>query len=122
MTAAGTDPDSVIAAVLETLREARAALLDPSPRNIDWCRAAVSQSVQKVVSVMEGDRAAWNRDELRCSLLEMRRQLSAITTLLDSAAAFRRNMLKASQRTSPAQVAGIDAAFMETARRVHVLG
>ena len=48
---------------------------------------------------MEGDRAAWNGSELKDALLKMRGELSAIAKLLDSAAAFRRDMLNVTAGT-----------------------
>jgi hypothetical protein len=118
----GTDPHPVIAGVLDTLRQARKLLLDPSPRNIDACRVAVFQCVHKVVTVMESDRADWQKEALTNLLLDMRAELSAIAGLLDSAAAFRRNMLKAAPAATRILAIDIDPAATQTVPRVHMLG
>ena len=117
------DPNQVIAGVLDSLRQSRALLLDPCPQNIDCCRAAIAQCVNKVGTLMEGDRGAWKSRDLKVSLLQVRGELSAIAALLDSAAAFRRDMLKViSGATHRPHVIEIDTIPDQKARRVHVLG
>jgi len=118
----GADPNAIAAGVLDTLGRSRALLLDPSPRNIDWCRLAISQSVQKIAGLMQGDRSRWNNNELRDSLLQIRAELSGISKLLDSAAALRRDRLKGISATTPSHVVEFDSEAVETVRRVHVLG
>jgi hypothetical protein len=118
----GTDPSPVIAGVLDTLRQARSLLLDPSPRNIDACRLSIFQCVHKLVTAMEGDRADWPKKELTNLLLEMRSELSAISDLLDSAATFRRNMLIHAPRSTRTLAMDIDPAVTQTVGHVHVLG
>jgi hypothetical protein len=118
----GTDPSPVIAGVLDTLRQARSLLLDPSPQNIDVCRLSVFQCVHKLVAAMEGDRSDWQKKELTNLLLDMRSELSSISDLLDSAAAFRRNMLHRAPHSTRDLAADIDPAATQTVRRVHVLG
>jgi hypothetical protein len=94
-------PDQVIAGVLESLRQSRALLLDPCPRNIDRCRLAITQSVHKIGKLLEGDRAAWKSLDLKRSLVLVRGELSAIAKLLDSAAVFRRELLKVISSAPP---------------------
>jgi hypothetical protein len=118
----GTGPDRVIAAAFDTLRQSRDILLDPTPRNIDSCRAAISQCVQKIVDLMQGDSSVWNRDELRHSLFAVRRELGAVSNLLDSAAVFRRDMLKAVSGATRSRAIDINTAAPQTVARVHVLG
>jgi hypothetical protein len=121
--ASAPDPNQVIAGVLDSLRQSRTLLLDPCPQNIDCCRVAIAQCVNKVGNLMEGDRAAWNGRDLKASLLQVRGELGAIAKLLDSAAAFRRDMLKViSGASRRSHVIEIDAIPDEKARRVHVLG
>jgi hypothetical protein len=119
---AGPDPDQVIAGVLESLRQSRALLLDPCPRNIDRCRLVITQSVHKVGRLLEGDRAAWKNPGLKDSLLQVRGELSAIAKLLDSAAVFRRDMLKVISGATRPHVVEIDAVSDQKVRRVHILG
>jgi hypothetical protein len=119
---AGVTPDQVIAGVLDSLRQSRVLLLDPCPRNIDRCRLAITQAVHKVGKLIEGDRSAWKSPDLRDSLLLVRGELSAISKLLDSAAAFRRDMLKAISVATLPHVVEIDAVSDQKARRVHILG
>jgi hypothetical protein len=83
---------------------------------------AISQSVQHVVNAMQGDRSAWNKKELKNLLLGVRQELNAIDSLLDSAAAFRRNMLKAASSVTGPPVIDTGAAAAQTVRHVHVLG
>ncbi len=118
----GTDPSPVIAGVLETLRQARRLLLDPSPQNIDVCRLSIFQCVHKLVTAMEGDRSAWPKTELTNLLLDMRSELSAIADLLDSAAAFRRNMLIHVPRSTRTLAIDIDPSATQTVSRLHMLG
>jgi hypothetical protein len=121
----GDDPNHAIAGILETLRQSRAILLDPSPRNIDRCSSALASCIQKIGGIIEADRPMCenqldNRD-LRRSLLLVHGELNAITGLLDSAAAFRRDMLKAIAQATPSNVVPIDA-VPNRVRHVHVLG
>jgi hypothetical protein len=118
----GSDPSPVIAGVLDTLRQARSLLRDPSPQNIDVCRLSVFQCVHKLVTAMEGDRSDWQKTELTNLLLDMRSELSAISDLLDSAAAFRRNMLHAAPRSTHTLAIDVDPGATQTVRLVHVLG
>jgi hypothetical protein len=119
-------PDQVIADVLDSLRQSRVLLLDPCPRNIDRCRLAITQSVHKVGKLIEGDRSAWKSPGLKASLLLVRGELSAIAKLLDSAAVFRRDMLRVISGATRPHVVELDAAALDRhdqkARRVHVLG
>jgi hypothetical protein len=118
---AGDNPRQVIAGVLDTLRQSRAMLLDPSPRNIDRCRAALASCIDAIKPIVEADCAGWSSRELEESLLLMRGELSAIMRLLDSAAVFRRNMLKVVSDATPRNVIAIDA-NPHKVRHVHVLG
>jgi hypothetical protein len=59
--------------------------------------------------------------DLRSSLLLVHGELNAITVLLDSAAAFRRDMLKAIADATSSKVVAIDA-VPNRVRHVHVLG
>jgi hypothetical protein len=128
-------PDQVIAGVVDSLRQSRALLHDPSPRNIDRCRLVITQCAHKVGKLLEGDRAAWKGLDLKNSLLLVRGELSAIAKLLDSAAVFRRDMLKVISGAT--RLHAVEAVEMDTAaldlrdqdqhdqqkvRRVHVLG
>jgi hypothetical protein len=130
------DPNRVIAGVLDSLRQSRGLLLDPSPRNVDCCRVAVAQCTQ-TVGKLAADRAGWDRGQLTASLLLVRCELGAITELLDSAAVFRRDMLKAisdaSRHAAPIALAARSDQFMpidshanqsadQKVPRVHVLG
>lgn len=115
-------PTEVIAAVVDTLRRSRSLLLDPSPRNIDWCRIAVSQCAHKIAGIMQGDRSQWDKNELSPALLRIRSELSAIANLLDSAAAYRRGMLSALSAANRPHLPDSDASEAETVRSVHVLG
>lgn len=117
----GDNPNQVIAGVLDTLRQSRAMLLDPSPRNIDSCRVAVAGCIARVSRLAETDRANWNSPALRDSLQLMQRELNGITALLDSAARFRRDMLKTISEATPSPVISIDAGS-DKVRHVHVLG
>lgn len=118
----GTDPITVVAGVLAVLRQSRALLLDPSPRNIDCCRVAISQSVHRIVDLMQGDRSQWNKKELSESLQQVRGELGGISNLLDSAAALHRNRLKGISASTPSPVVEFDGDAVETVRRVHILG
>ena len=118
----GDNPNEVITGVLDSLRQSRTLLFDPCPRNIDLCRLTVAQCTRKIAKLLEGDRAGWNRGELMTSLLLVRGELSAITKLLDSAAAFRRDMLKVISAATRPHVVEFDAATDQKVRRVHVLG
>jgi hypothetical protein len=115
-------PDQVIAGVLDSLRQSRVLLHDPCPRNIDRCRLVITQCVHRVGKLLEGDRSTWNSPTLKASLVQVRGELSAIAKLLDSAAAFRRDMLKVISGATRPQVVKIDAIPDQKARRVHVLG
>jgi hypothetical protein len=114
-------PNQVMAGVLSSLRQSRALLLDPSPQNIDCCRMAVSQCVQKVGHLVASDRATWNARELQPSLLLVQTELTAIAGLLDSAAVFRRDMMRTISVASLPKVVEIDSAPQKV-RHVHVLG
>jgi hypothetical protein len=118
----GDNPNQVIAGVLDSLRQSRTLLFDPCPRNIDLCRLAVAHCTRKIAKLLEGDRGGWNRRDLVASLLLVRGELGAITKLLDSAAAFRRDMLKVISEATRPNVVEIDAAADQKVRRVHVLG
>jgi hypothetical protein len=121
--ASAPDPNQVIAGVLDSLRQSRGLLLDPCPQNIDSCRVAIAHCVSKVGILIEGDRAAWKNPDLKTSLLQVRAELGAIAKLLDSAAAFRRDMLTAiSGATRRPPIVEIDSVPDQKARRVHVLG
>lgn len=115
-------PAEIIAAVLDTLRQSRNLLLDPSPRNIDWCRIAVSQCAHKIAGLMQRDRAQWDKNELSHALLRIRSELRAIANLLDSAAAYRRGMLSALSAANRPPVADLGPGTAQTVRGVHVLG
>jgi hypothetical protein len=134
-------PDQVIAGVLDSLRQSRALLLDPCPRNIDRCRLAITQSVHKIGKLLEGDGPAWKSPawkslDLKNSLVLVRGELSAIAKLLDSAAVFRRDMLKvisgatrlhavehrAEMDTAAFDLRDQDQRGQQKVRRVHVLG
>jgi hypothetical protein len=125
------NPSLIVAGVLETLRASVTLLLDPSPSSIDRCRNAVAQCVGKIAKLIESDRTGCDNRELRTALLLVRGELRAIQGLLDSAAAFKRNMLKAIAQATPATVfqpgafqatvQAIDAA-PKKAGCVHVLG
>jgi len=117
----GDDPNQAIAGILETLRQSRAILLDPSPQNIDRCSSALAGCIQKIGGIIEADRSPQDNRDLRRSLLRVHGELNAITGLLDSAAAFRRDMLKAITEATPSNVVRIDAA-PNRVRHVHVLG
>jgi hypothetical protein len=125
-TAAGLSPDQVIAGVLDLLRQSRVLLLDPCPRNIDRCRLTVIQCAHRVGRLLEGDRAAWKSADLKASLLLVRAELGAIAKLLDSAAVFRRDMLKVISAATRPHVVEVDADALDQraqkARGVHVLG
>jgi hypothetical protein len=120
--ATGLSPDRVIAGVLDLLRQSRVLLLDPCPRNIDRCRLTVMQCVHKVGRLVEGDRSAWNSRDLKASLLQVRTELSAIAKLLDSAAAFRRDMLTVISAATHPRASQTDPVPDQKARHVHVLG
>lgn len=75
----------------------------------------------EVRQLAEGDRTGWDR-ELKLSLLLVRTELGAIAKLLDSAAAFHRDLLKVISGATPCQVVEINAPADQKARRVHVLG
>lgn len=113
-------PEAAIAGVLEILRQSRALLLDPNPQNIDRCRAGVALCVRNFGRIADADLSASN-SHLAPSLLLVRRELSAIAQLLDSAAAFRRDMMRVTSQASRPQVVAIDAS-PQKAGRVHVLG
>lgn len=117
---------AAVSGILDSLRRSRALLLDPEPRNVDWCALSISQCVQKLDDIARGDPAGWNRQELGGLLLEIRRELSAIAGLLDSAAAFRRRSLENASRTQHSESVQKPAAFdngsPETAPRVQFLG
>jgi hypothetical protein len=128
-------PDQVIAGVLDSLRQSRALLLDPCPRNIDRCRLAITQSVHKVGKLLEGDGPDWKSPgwkslALKNSLVLVRGELSAIAKLLDSAAVFRRDMLKVISSATRLHAVEMDTAphqhdqdqHDQKVRRVHVLG
>jgi len=119
---AGSDPNKAIAGVLDTLRRSRKFLLDPTPRNVDLCSAVLSQCVQKIVNLMEGDHLACDYDKLRLSLLNVRAETSAIAGLLDSAAAFRRDMLRAESIAPHQPPIVIETAAARTVFRLHILG
>lgn len=119
---AGADPGTVVAGVLDSLRQSRTLLLDPSPQNIDWCRMAISQSAQRIADLINGDRSRWNQQELTRSLLKIRSELNSISKLLDSAAAFRRNRMKGISGKTPVQAVEYDAEADEMVRHVHILG
>jgi hypothetical protein len=126
----GLSPDQVIAGVLDSLRQSRVLLHDPCPRNIDRCRMVITQCVHKISKIIEGDRAAWKSAGLKDSLLQVRGELSAIARLLDSAAVFRRDMLRVISGATRPHVVELGAAAApdqhdphdQKARRVHVLG
>jgi hypothetical protein len=119
-------PDQVIAGVLDSLRQSRVLLHDPCPRNIDRCRLVITQCVHKVGKLLEGERAARKSSDLKRSLLLVRGELGAIAKLLDSAAVFRRDMLKVISNATRPHMVEPDAATPEQrdqkACRVHVLG
>lgn len=96
-------------------------LLDPSPRNIDRCRAALAGCIDRVKWIVEADRAKYNSGDMEDSMILMRGELTAIMRLLDSAALFRRDMLKAVSDATPKNVVAIDAGPHKV-RHVHVLG
>jgi hypothetical protein len=116
----GLQPDKLIAGVLETLRQSRALLLDPTPQNIDRCRAGVALCVRNFGVIVDADRSG-SSSHLEPSLLLVRRELSAIAGLLDSAAVFHRNMMTVTSQASRPRVVEIDAS-PQKAGRVHVLG
>ena len=118
----GREPGPVMAEVLQTLRQSRALLHDPSPRNIDQCRTAIAQCVNNVAGLMGADRSGWNTHSLTQALLEVRSELSALAKLLDAAGAYRRDILKAISAAVHPPVSRIHDAAGQTVRRVHVLG
>ena len=115
------DAGTVIAGVLDTLRESRLLLLDPSPQNIDRCRSAIGHCVRKVSEIFDADRSAWNSSDLHSYLVEIRGELKAIEGLLDTAAAWRRDLLSVMSAASRARVVDISDGVRK-AGRVHVLG
>jgi hypothetical protein len=116
----GDDPSQAIARVLDTLRQSRALLLDPCPGNIDRCRAAIAHCVPTVANLAQTDRGRLNIGETRDGLLLVRRELGAIAGLLDSAAVFRRGMLKAISDATRPKVAEVETPAQKV-RHVHVL-
>ena len=115
-------PTEVITGVVDSLRQSRELLLDPSPRNVDCCRVAIAQCIQKVAGLMEGDRSRWNKHELRPPLLQIRGELGALSNLLNSAAAFRRGMLTAVSAAERPRAISADAGDVQTVPHVHLLG
>ncbi|HVY92884.1 MAG TPA: hypothetical protein VHA14_09055 [Bryobacteraceae bacterium] len=88
-----------IAAVLAALRDARGLLADPAPANIDRCCSALAQGVSVMRSLL-AQNAAPAGGGIQPSLHLVRAETAAISNLLDSAAAFRRNVLRAISGTS----------------------
>lgn len=114
-------PNEVIAGVLDALRQSRSLLIDPSPRNIDWCRVAISQCIHKIGGLMQADRSQWNKHELSDAVVQIRGELTAIAKLLDSAAAYRRGMLSALAAENRPLAIDPDPDASQTVPGVHVL-
>jgi hypothetical protein len=126
---ASPDSDRLIVHVLDSLKRARRLLLDPSPQNLDCCQALVSQCVEQIAGLSK-DRGVkvHATQRLTSQVRQIQQELNSIARLLDSAAAFRRDLLrvisKATQgATAPEQtgIAQIDTEE-EKARRLHVPG
>jgi hypothetical protein len=117
-----TNPDQLIADSLESLRQCRLLLLDPSPQSIDYCRIVMAQCTERIEGLIRDPNLVLSTNGAFTSSLRLiRRELGAIAGLLESAAAFRRDMLRVTCGATPAPVVPIDAPGIK-ARRVHVLG
>lgn len=87
-------PGVSAAAIADDLRELRELLTDPSPANIDRCRAVLSRGVVRLNGAAASFRETGNAAGMEKSLLSIRTELNAVASLLDSAATFRRDILR----------------------------
>jgi len=84
------DPAATVKRLQETVREARAQLISPTPENLQECRWRVDEAVntlrQLQTALPSGD---LHRDaSLRMPLGELRAEIARLNILLDGAAAF----------------------------------
>jgi hypothetical protein len=116
------DPDRLIADSLDSLKRSRLLLLDPNPQSIDYCRIVMTQCTATIEGLIrDPNQLSTASPAFTTSLKLVRKELGAIAGLLDSAAAFRRDMLKVTCEATPTPAIPIDASGTK-ARRVHVLG
>jgi hypothetical protein len=114
------DPSATVKQLQETVREARAQLISPTPENLDECRRRVNEAVNQLrdlqTALPSGD---FGRDSsLRAPLGELRAEIARLNILLDGAAAFHTGWV----RLAASMVAGYTAdgtpGQTEPARRV----
>ncbi|HXJ41515.1 MAG TPA: hypothetical protein VNH18_19710 [Bryobacteraceae bacterium] len=97
------NPDRLILNVLDSLKRARALLLDPAPQNIDCCRMIVAQCVHGMTELVNDTRPE-TRGHSITSVRLVRDELHSIAALLESAADFRRDILRVMTAAAPAPV------------------
>jgi len=114
------DPVATVKQLQETVREARAQLVSPTPENLDECRRRVDQAVNLLRQLQTGlPSGDFRRDSsLRAPLGELRAEIARLNILLDGAAAFHTGWV----RLAASMVAGYTAdgtpGQPEPARRV----
>jgi hypothetical protein len=123
------NPDQSIAQVLEKLKQARRLLLDPSPQNVDCCQALVYQCFEQAASLLKDPHVrSLATESLISQIRAIQEELNSIARLLDSAATFRRDLLRVISKVTPAETAtepaeaAVNGAGEEKARRLHRRG
>lgn len=114
------DPLATVRQLQETVREARAQLISPTPENLDECRRRVDEAVNVLRQLQTGlPSGDFHRDSsLRAPLGELRSEIARLNILLEGAAAFHTGWV----RLAASMVAGYTAdgtpGQPEPARRV----
>lgn len=101
------DPAAAVKKLQETVREARAQLVSPTPENLDECRRRVEEAVNVLRQLQTGlSSGNFRRDSsLRAPLGQLRAEIARLNILLDGAAAFHTGWV----RLAASMVAGYTA-------------
>jgi len=114
------DPGVTVQHLQETVRQARAHLVSPTPENLDQCRTRLDEAVSQLRRLQSALPSGNFRDDasLRAPLGELRAEIARLNILLDGAAAFHTGWV----RLAASMVAGYTAdgtpGQPEPARRV----
>jgi hypothetical protein len=119
--AASESPAEWIAEASRSLGQVERMLLDPTARDIEFCRSALHQATQRLDSLrtaLAGSDASQRSPLMLKSAAHLCTQVSSIAILLDRAAAFHAGMLQSMmQAARPEHTPG---PLRETAPRVHL--